>query len=323
MNDTFPTPAPMLPNGISLRLPNVITTLHLLFAVWFSAGITPLFTSCALAQSHQEDSEEIYKFAVTDIVGLEELQREFTAFQDTLERHTGHRFELFPVTGRTIVVESFRNRRLDFALIGPAEYVAVHSRTEVIPLVGLERENYRAALIARASSGLNSIQDLVGKKIAFGDFGSTSYHLAPLQLLAENGMNDRSRVRMVNVNKYVSWKSLLRSQVDAIGFNYNRFEQFIAEDPKLHREDFQVLAVTPILPSDLFVAGSHVPASVQDKVRTAFQEHGESLLNAMLQGKRNAKYLNMRFKTNVTDDDYQYIRQMYKTAGLESLAGHS
>jgi phosphonate transport system substrate-binding protein len=281
------------------------------------------FIPCALAESNRHESKEVYKFAVTDIVGLEELQREFTAFQDALERYTGHRFQLFPVTGRTIVVESFRNRRLDFALIGPAEYVAVHSRTEVLPLVGLQRENYRAALIARANSGLNSIQDLAGKKIAFGDFGSTSYHLAPLQLLAENGMNDTSRVQMVNVNKYVSWKSLLRSQVDAIGFNYNRFEQFIAEDPKIRREDFRVLAVTPILPSDLFIAGSHVPASVREKVRLAFQEHGESLLDAMLQGKRNAKYLNMSFKTNITNDDYQYIRQMYKTAGLESLAGHS
>ena len=297
--------------------------LSLLISLWISATLTLLCTPFALAEANQDKDTEIYKFAVTDIVGLEELQREFTAFHDTLARYTGHRFQLFPVTGRTIVVESFRNRRLDFALIGPAEYVAVHSRTEVIPLVGLERENYRAALIARANSGLNSIQDLAGKKIAFGDFGSTSYHLAPLQLLAENGMNDTSRVRMVNVNKYVSWKSLLRSQVDAIGFNYNRFEQFIAEDPKLHREDFRVLALTPILPSDLFVAGSHVPAAVQEKVRLAFQEHGESLLNAMLQGKRNAKYLNMSFKTNITNDDYQYIRQMYKTAGLESLAGHS
>ena len=315
MNDTFLTPAPTLPTGIPM-LPFLVSML-------IGATLTLISTPFALAEANQDEDAEIYKFAVTDIVGLEELQREFTAFQDTLEHHTGHRFQLFPVTGRTIVVESFRNRRLDFALIGPAEYVAVHSRTEVIPLVGLERENYRSALIARANSGLNSIQDLAGKKIAFGDFGSTSYHLAPLQLLAENGMNDRSRVQMVNVNKYVGWKSLLRSQVDAIGFNYNRFEQFIAEDPKLRREDFQILAVTPILPSDLFVAAPHVPAAVQEKVRLAFQEHGESLLNAMLQGKRNAKYLNMSFKTNITNDDYQYIRQMYKTAGLESLAGHS
>jgi phosphonate transport system substrate-binding protein len=315
MNDTSPSPALTFPTGVIV--------LALLVSVWLSAVLTLGCTSLALADANQNEDKEIYKFAVTDIVGLEELQREFTAFQDTLEHYTGHRFQLFPVTGRTIVVESFRNRRLDFALIGPAEYVAVHSRTEVIPLVGLQRENYRAALITRANSGLNSIQDLAGKKIAFGDFGSTSYHLAPLQLLAENGMNDTSRVQMVNVNKYVSWKSLLRSQVDAIGFNYNRFEQFIAEDPKLRREDFQILAVTPILPSDLFVAAPHVPAAVQEKVRLAFQEHGESLLNAMLQGKRNAKYLNMSFKTNITNDDYEYIRQMYKTAGLETLAGHS
>jgi len=276
-------------------------------------------------ESKLVEDTRTYKFAVTDIVGLEELQREFTAFQNTLEKTTGYHFQLFPVTGRTVVVESFRSQRLDFALIGPAEYVAIRSRTNVSPLIGLKRENYRSALITRKQSGIISVGQLVDKKIAFGDFGSTSYHLAPLQLLADDGVlhQKTSTMRTVNLNKYVAWKSLLRKQVDAIGFNLSRFEQFIDEDPKLHREDFTVLATTPDLPSDLFVAGKHVPIPVQEKLREVFEKEGALILEAMLHGKRNAKYLNMSFKTDITDNDYGYIRKMYVTAGLETLAGHS
>lgn len=288
------------------------------FVLFIALGL-PLFQGNALAES----KTKTYKFAVTDIVGLEELQREFEAFQNKLNEFTGYSFELFPVTGRTVVVESFRTGRLDFALTGPAEYVAITSRAKVKPVVGLNRAKYQSSIIAKKSSGLSTIQDLKGKKVGFGDFGSTSYHLAPLQLLADGGIDIKKDIKGVNLNKHVAWQSLLRGQVDAIGFNYDRFEMFVEEDPKLKKEDFTVIATSPHLPDDLFVAGDHVPQDVSDALRRAFSEHGDELLSAMLVGKRNEKYSEMKFVTDITDSDYGYIRKMYRTAGLDNLAKHS
>ncbi|MCB0328286.1 MAG: phosphate/phosphite/phosphonate ABC transporter substrate-binding protein [Bdellovibrionales bacterium] len=283
---------------------------------WF---VFPNFVNSASADA----TNRVYKFAVTDIVGLEELQREFEAFQEKLNELTGYSFELFPVTGRTVVVESLRTKRLDFALTGPAEYVAITSRAKVRPLVGLNRPEYQASIIVMKNSGINSISDLKGKKVGFGDFGSTSYHLAPLQLIADGGLDVRSDIKPVNLNKHVTFKALQRKQVDAIGFNLARFHQFLDEDKSLHADDYKILATSPHLPEDLFIAGDHVPQPVSEALKKAFAEHSDELLKSMLVGKRNAKYSTMTFSTDVSDEDYGYIRKMYRTAGLGSLANHS
>ncbi|MCI5065298.1 PhnD/SsuA/transferrin family substrate-binding protein [bacterium] len=296
----------------SLRMASFIALIGILFFALFSGRIT---------QAEPVSAEKrVYRFAVTDIVGLEELQREFHAFQDVLNETTGYTFQLFPVTGRTVVVESLRAKRLDIALTGPAEYVAITSRTRVRPIVGLHRPNYQGAIIAKKDSGITKLTDLKQKRVGFGDFGSTSYHLAPLQLLADENIDIKRDIRAVNLNKYVAWKALQRGQVSALGFNRARFEQFVDEDEKVKREDFTVVAVGPELPEDLFIVGEHVPEDVGEALRRAFLEHGDQLLSAMLVGKRNAKYSEMKFITDISDNDYDYIRQLFRTAGLHNLA---
>lgn len=80
------------------------------------AGLLLLMTGMlAYAQS--------YKFAITDLEGMEELQREFGEFKKVLENKTGDTFEFFPVPNRTAAVEAMKSKKVDFVLTGPAEYV--------------------------------------------------------------------------------------------------------------------------------------------------------------------------------------------------------
>ena len=46
------------------------------------------------------------RMAVTDIVGLENLQREYAPFQKILSEKSGMKVELFPVPNRTAAVEA-------------------------------------------------------------------------------------------------------------------------------------------------------------------------------------------------------------------------
>lgn len=266
------------------------------------------------------DETPTYRFAVTDIVGLEELQREYKKFQEILKEKTGVKLKLFPVTGRTVVVEAFRSGRLDLALTGPAEYVALASRVPVQPVVGLFRPEYSSVVLARKDSEIQSIEDLKGKKVAFGDFGSTSYHLAPLQLLKDGGLEVNSEIEKINISKHVAFHTLVRGQVAALGFSKQRFEQFLDEDDSVAKEDFIVLAEGPHLPSDLIVASRRVPEEVVMRLRKAFEKDSEEILEAILVGQRNQKYSDIRFQTALSDSDYDYVRKMYQTAGLEHFS---
>jgi phosphonate transport system substrate-binding protein len=85
---------------------------------------------------------ETVRLAVTDLVGLEELQREFGAFRDKLSEVTGYDIEFTPVTNRTAAVEALRFKQVDFVLTGPAEYVVMQNRADAKVVVGFSRPDY-------------------------------------------------------------------------------------------------------------------------------------------------------------------------------------
>ena len=57
---------------------------------------------------------------------------------------------------------------------------------------------YKSQLVAAAGSGITSVADLAGKKIAIASFTSTSGFVWPANLLADNGLNPESDVEWLN-----------------------------------------------------------------------------------------------------------------------------
>ncbi|GLK72511.1 hypothetical protein ACFSKM_03505 [Ancylobacter dichloromethanicus] len=54
-------------------------------------------------------------------------------------------------------------------------------------------------------------------------------------------------------------------------------------------------------------------------MREAFLQHGGELMGAVLQGDDNQKFKGGTFITDVKDSDYDYVRSMYRTIGIESF----
>jgi ABC-type phosphate/phosphonate transport system substrate-binding protein len=130
---------------------------------------------------------ETWRLAVTDVEGLERLQTEWGGFKAALEAATGETFEFFPVASRTAAAEALRGETVDFVITGPAEYIVINTMTEAAPLIGFGRPDYHCAIVVRADSGIDEMADLKGKTVAFGDIGSTSNMLCPMQLMAATG----------------------------------------------------------------------------------------------------------------------------------------
>ncbi len=55
-------------------------------------------------------------------------------------------------------------------------------------------------------------------------------------------------------------------------------------------------------------------------MRDAFVNNAKKLLDAALVGEENKKYRGGKFLTNISDSDYEYVRQAYITVGASSLA---
>lgn len=280
--------------------------------LWCNAAVASL-SWLLLAPTAEGVAQEL-RMAVTDIVGLEELQTEYGAFQKAISEFSGVELRFFPVTNRTAAVEALKSQKIDVVLTGPAEYVIFRSRTNAYPIVGFSRPDYFSALVTMADNRVIAVKDLKGKKVAFGDVGSTSKHLGPMQILKDAGLDPLKDIQPQHVGTNVGWEALKRGDVGAFGMTYSNFLALRDKD-KLEPGAFKVIARGADLPNDPLLAGNHVDKKLVEKLRAAFHHHSQELISAILKGKDTQKYKGMKFITRIEDRDYDVVRAMYQTIG--------
>jgi phosphonate transport system substrate-binding protein len=258
---------------------------------------------------------ETWSIAVTDVEGLERLQAEWGPFKTALEAATGETFDFFPVSSRTAAAESLRGETVDFVITGPAEYIVINTLTKATPLIGFGRPDYRCAIIVRADAGIDTMADLKGQKVAFGDIGSTSNMLCPMQLMADYGVSPVNDIEAVHTARNIAHEALKAGDVAAIGINEGSWISSARDkDTSVPYGFFKVLARSGDLPNDMLLAGSHVPAEVQAMVRDKIIGNKTEIITAITTHEENGKYLGMDLVT-IEDANYDVVRSMYTTAG--------
>lgn len=259
---------------------------------------------------------ETWNIAVTDVEGLERLQTEWGAFKTALEAVTGETFEFFPVTSRTAAAEALRGQTVDFVITGPAEYIVINTLTDATPLIGFGRPDYHCAIIVRADSGIVTMDDLKGQTVAFGDIGSTSNMLCPMQLMADYGVDPVADIDKVHTSSNIAHEALKNGDVAAIGINATSWMNGPrAKDTGVPYGFFRMIARSGDLPNDMIMVGSHVPADTAEAVRTAILENKTTLIDAILTHEENGKYRGMDLVA-IEDGAYDIVRSMYRNAGF-------
>jgi len=258
---------------------------------------------------------ETWSIAVTDVEGLERLQAEWGPFKTALEAATDETFDFFPVSSRTAAAEALRGETVDFVITGPAEYIVINTLTKATPMIGFGRPDYRCAIIVRADAGIDTMADLKGQKVAFGDVGSTSNMLCPMQLMADYGVSPVNDIEAVHTARNIAHEALKAGDVAAIGINEGSWISSARDkDTSVPYGFFKVLARSGDLPNDMLLAGSHVPAEVQAMVRDKIIGNKTGIITAITTHEENGKYVGMDLVT-IEDANYDVVRSMYTTAG--------
>jgi phosphonate transport system substrate-binding protein len=277
---------------------------HLLASGLFAIGLAAATPSVA---------QDTIRFAVTDIDGMEALQREMGPFKEAFETASGLKVEFFPVSGRTIAVEAMAADQVDFVLTGPAEYVVFNARLEAQPVVTWVRPDYYSTVVVLDGGPVQSPEDLRGQKISFGEIGSTSQHLGPVDLLAKAGLGYTTDYEPVFLNRNVAVEALIKGEIAGIGLNRTHIESITEKFPD---QKFKVLLKGQQLPDDILLASPKVTPEVIDTVRKTFADHGEAILAAVIQTEANAKFVGGSFNPTVSDADYDGVRKMFENIGI-------
>lgn len=274
---------------------------------FFATGLFCLGLATPLA------AQDTIRFAVTDIDGLEAVQREMGPFKEAFEKASGLTVEFFPVSGRTVAVEAMAADQVDFVLTGPAEYVVFNARLDAQPVVTWVRPDYYSTVVVLDDSPVKTPADLKGQKISFGEIGSTSQHLGPVDLLAKAGLTYAVDYEPVFLNRNVAVEALIKGEIAGIGLNRTHIDSITEKFPD---QKFRVVVKGPQLPDDILLASAKVSPEVVETVRKTFTDHGEEMLAAITATEENAKYIGGKFNPTVTNADYDVVRKMFENIGI-------
>lgn len=185
-----------------------------------------------------------------------------------LERTTNYRFQLHPTSKDGNVVDDLGHGTIQFAIVGTLSYLQAHSRYGAQALVrGLNadgRDVYRAAIVTRPRSPLQSLSDLRGKTFAFGASNSTQGHLIPRILLKQAGLRlgDLAAYEYTGSHSEVA-NAVISGRLDAGGM------QDTLATSLANRGLLRILALSADYPSSGVVVGPGVDPVVVDAVRRA------------------------------------------------------
>lgn len=271
--------------------------------------------AAALVITVSSSFADTFRLAVTDVEGLERLQLEWGPFKEALDKATDHTFEFFPVTSRTAAAEALRAQQVDFVVTGPAEYIVINKLTDAAPLIGLGRPDYFCAIVVRADSGITRPADLKGKKVVFGDIGSTSNMLCPMQLMADYGIDPVKDVERLHTSRNIAHEALKKGEIAGMGTNHNSWIRVRNKDESIPNGFFRIIARSGDLPNDMLMVGAHVDPATVDGVREAILDNKDTIIKAILQHEENDKYSGMDLVA-IKDGAYDIVRSMYTTAGF-------
>ncbi|HTU22637.1 MAG TPA: phosphate/phosphite/phosphonate ABC transporter substrate-binding protein [Gemmataceae bacterium] len=231
--------------------------------------------------------------------------------KEYLERELACKVELVVTTDYSTMIEAARHGRIHLAYFGPLSYVLARQKTEIEPFAALKtkgRTIYQAVLIGNVASGMDSVDDIKGKDVAFGDPASTSSHLIPRGMLAENGLKADAdyKAHFVGAHDAVAL-TVQNGKAQAGGLSKLIFESLI-ERGVIDRNKVRVLQESRPFPQYPWTMRSELRSELKEKIRRAFLslEDPEVLRPFKAEG-----------FGPVADKDYDVVRDLAKMLNLD------
>jgi phosphonate transport system substrate-binding protein len=209
--------------------------------------------------------------AVTPSNKPTELFKAGEAFGAELGRKLGVPITVYMPTDYLGVVEALRSKTADLAFMHPAGYVFA-SREAKARIVAVDvwhgKTSYTSRIYVRKDSGIQVLEELRGKTIAFVDPGSTSGYVYPMVMLIKRGLvKDRDpksffKDAMFSGTHEAALLALLNGSVDAVASFDLAPQQYLKDKERVERLTY-VAETDPIPEAGVVVREGLDPALVK------------------------------------------------------------
>ena len=199
---------------------------------------------------------------------------------ELLKKETGLHFKTSVATSYAAVIEAMGAGKVDIGWLPTFSYVLAKDKYDIELLLIVQRFGspfYRGQIMVRADSGINSLNDLQGKRFAFVDPASTSGHLYPKTLLLSKGFDPKtffSKTVFAGSHNAVVL-SIYKGEVDG-GAAYDGSRAAVAKSYPDVFEKIKVLAYTKEIPNDTVSVRKELPEGLKVKLRNGLKKISDS-----------------------------------------------
>jgi len=196
---------------------------------------------------------------------------QYLPFLKYLESATGYSFKLHFTSKNSSAVEELGNGTTYLAAIGATSFLEAQSKYDAISLArGLNNQNkaeYQSVFVVSPNSKIKSIDDIAGKRLAFGSIDSTQGHLIPRIMLSEKGIS----LNQLRKYDYTGSHQNCAEAVVSGKFDVCGMQDQLAK--KLASENLiKIIHTSKYYPSSGIAASKHLSTETLKKIKLALLE---------------------------------------------------
>ena len=214
---------------------------------------------CSSKTENKKSEEKVIKMGFVPLKNSEQLIEDVKPIAEYLSERLGVKVEAFTASNYIGVVEGIGSGSVDFGIIQP---LLTSKGTTGKP-------GYTAELYVRKDSGIKSLQDVKGKKVAFVDPSSSSGYIYPGAMLVKAGINlEKDISYQFSGGHDKSLQLLLNRDVDVIATFDGVPERYKKDFPNAVNE-VEKLATSDMIPGVMVTASNKMDKELQEKLKQA------------------------------------------------------
>jgi phosphonate transport system substrate-binding protein len=213
-------------------------------------------------------------FTFTPIEDPAVYEKLFEPFTKHLAQCTGRKVVFFQVQSNAAQIEAMRAGRLHVAGFSTGATPFAVNIAGAVPFALKSADHaqrgYHLVVITKKGSGINTLADLKGHKVAHASPSSNSGHLAPLALLPKQGVTPGKDYKIVFSGKHdQSVMGVASGDYDAAAVASDVFERMTARGA-VRADDFKVLYQSEKFPTSSFAYAHDLNPQLRDKLVGCF-----------------------------------------------------
>ena len=280
--------------------------------------LTAFFCSILPALAAAETLQKEILIGLIPEMNVFKQQERFKPLAEYLSEKTGAKVNLTILTRYGNIIDRFTSEKMDGAVFGSFTGALAIEKLGVDPIarpVNLDGSStYHGYIFVRKDSGIKSVSDMKGKKMAFVERATTAGYIFPIAYLRQNGVQDYKtffKESYFSGSHDAAINAVLERKADVGAAKHSIYDRVRKTDPRVDK-DLVILAESAKVPSNGLCVRKGLNKTLKENLKNALLN-----LDKDPEGRKILEKFGALKFINTTKDDYAVVSKLAKDAGID------